>query len=143
MSNEKSFTEMIIASMGHCSQTLPQCNSVGYGHSQYIARNFRTIQIFMIFTTHDQNTKFSHAFCVLVSLALTIALYRYFNRLTMSYTLPKKALTKYNKCHQTTTVQKIACHIKGTHPLVDFGATVRKWKQPNDLNSINMVTLPY
>ena len=43
----------------------------------------------MIFMTHDQNTKFSHAFCVLVSLALTMALYRYFNRLTMSYTLPQ------------------------------------------------------
>ena len=89
MSNEKSFTEMIIASMVIVPRPCPNATQLGYGRSQYIARNVRMIQIFMIFTTHDHNTKFSHAFCVLVSLTLTMALYRYFNRLKMSYTLPQ------------------------------------------------------
>ena len=102
------FTEMIMASMGHCLQTCPNATpkpclnatQLGYGCPQiyHLVKNFHEIQIFAIFATHDQNTKikttkiwhmnfvwtfelmeiFTRVFCVLVLLILMMTLYHYF-----------------------------------------------------------------
>ena len=74
------FTEMIVASMGHCFQTCPNATpkpclnatQLGYGCPQiyHLVKKFHEIQIFAIFATHDQNTKIinhknlTHEFCV-------------------------------------------------------------------------------
>ena len=88
-------SEVIMASMGHCSQTLPQCNW-GYGCPQLYRiasgkflrdpnicnprpkcknKNHNT---WTFAWTVELMEIFTHAFCVLVSLVLIMALYHYF-----------------------------------------------------------------
>ena len=63
MSNEKSFTEMIIASMVHCSQTLLQCNSVGLWPFPIYSEKFSHDPNFHDF--HDPRPKHEIFTCIL------------------------------------------------------------------------------